>query len=448
MPIDLVSNQSKTLTAMERINLFNEDTAESMSDPEPDIPELPKDGPSLAQVSPDNLEVSAMLPIDYTTEVPLQDVVVLMTEPGKSVLDYVQELNATMKLPPELKLYHRARITRLVLLLTVEQVVAEIYHPNREFYILLTRDFKVDRRKGNYLPHQRHPTRSQRAAILRKEIMDFYQFHRMVFFYMSTLDVDRDIINYIIRDQTSLHMCRLAGRMPRLRWQYNGLVNVWPCDFVIITWAEELYEKRSFSMEQVNFHSLMISVVSFIRDTCDMDCSLAVDHVTRRIVALGIELEKEGNGEVVHSPMVMMEAMARYRGYGEWKEDWDRVEAPEAPAADAEDYEDPSLLLDGVDLSWREYIRRFFDVEFGADPCVDPFEYKTMCKGFDFYMSREPCMDCAQFMISRHTQSVFFQYENGDDVCRELLHLNPFDPDRPSFVGYHVTQKVTQRSDD
>lgn len=413
------------------------DAADAADDELSDSSAMMEEGELADHEQVETHEIEAMLPYDYVEDVPLQDVVILTPHPEHPFVPLVMELNEKMKLPPELRCYHRSRTDTQIILLTVEQVIDEIYNPNGDFHRLLTREFRLARSRGQHPVYEEPPTRAERAEIMRRHSINFYHFHRMVFLYMAERKVSHGIINYIILDETALHVCQMAARMPRMRWQYNNLAHVWPCNFIIYTYAEELYNKLVYTDEQDNFHRLVMHVLTFVRDLCDVDCCVAVDPRTRRIVAMGIELVYDG--VKVHCARVLMEAMARYRGFGEWPDDVRRVEAPDLPSLNAEDFDDPGLLCDGVDLSWRDYIRRYIEIEFGAEPCMDPFDVPTMCRGFDIYMTREPCMDCAQFMISRHVQSVFFEYENMRDVTRQLCYLNRYDPERLSFIAHQIT---------
>lgn len=381
-------------------------------------------------------EVIAMLPDDFVSDVPLEDVVIFEPHENICMQGLTNELNRTMRLPPGMRFYHRGRVERQVILMSVEQIAAEINHRNRAFFTLLSRDFQVARRRGTIARHESTPTRAQRMAICRNRMINRYQFHRQVFFYMSQCSVDKDIINYIIRTPASLDVLRLGARVPRLRWQFWLLREVWPCDFVVSNWAEDLYYNRSFTVDACNYHRLMMSVVALVGDSTNLDCAIAVCADTGRIVALGIEMEY--GEQLIHSPFVLMEAIARSHGAGQWPDDVPWVLAPETPRPYAANYENPHVLMDGVDVSWREYIRKFFDVSIGADPGVEPFDMDKVCANFDIYMTREPCMVCAQTMIQRRAKSVYFLYANGQDVCRRLCYLNQIDQTRSTFVGYIV----------
>lgn len=379
-------------------------------------------------------KVVPKLPFDFLNVIPLQDVAILDAGFLTSITSFVHELNLKMRLPSELRIYQRLRGMRYVILVSVKQMIAELKNTKGRFYYLLCFDFRVAQKHGIISADLPVPTVDQRIAMLRKSYINVYQFRRMVFFYLFGLKLKRPLANLIYRHQSLISLVRLAGRKPKLQWQYNDLVQSWPCDFVVVYWAEKMYHRMRVEDDDMSFQRMIMTLINFVKAKCGLDCALAVCIKTRKIVAMDVEMKK--NKFLVHSPMAMLEAFERHRGFGRWQGEITRIKAPEAPPESSRLHYNPSMRMQGVEFTWQVYLRRFFNVTFGGCDC--DVKSETMFKGFELYMTTEPCMDCATSLMSRHAESVYFLKENGQNVARTFCNHNTIDRRRPDFIGYQV----------
>lgn len=277
--------------------------------------------------------------------------------------------------------------------------------------------------------------------------------------YLRFKDISEETIRMFLDNDDGIVLKDVPNCQPSLRWQYELAVRNWPCKFHPIAAIENQYNGTMFGHSESTFHKEMFDVLNFVRRTSDGvgDCGLAVDPATKRIVALGIG--NVAQHPMMHSPMVLIDAVARSQRGGAWNGFPRHV-----PSTDLQLSTSPEsvldLCLDGVDESWRKAITlEFPQLRFGAQhasqqEAIVDFEKDDspartgpyLGTGYDVYLTGEACMMCAMALTHSRVRTVFFGKEHPTrGGLKSLTKLHTLKGLNHRFQVYQV--QLTEEND-
>lgn len=370
----------------------------------------PTKNPREESIQPDEPLIQAILADSYTNPIPLESVAFGRLLNRNEIFPVISELGA--KLPLTERFQHLKRVRALDIVLVPLSTII--------------RDLKFWTKQCG---HNNEMDRNESMIFLKNPV----NFSKILVEYLRMKNISEKCIEMFLQSETGITFTDVPQSQPMLRSQYDIANKHWPCKFHPNKTVESQFNGTMFSEEETKFHRNIFRVLNFINKsrTGEDDCGLAVDPVTNRVVALG--LGNISQHPMMHSPMVLIDAVARSQCVGAWNE-FIRIfpsNNDESNVSSAEPEFGNGLCLDGIDAPWRTLIaQQFPQLQFGAQPvCQEPADDSErkgpyLSTGYDIYLTREPCLMCAMALTHSRVRTVFFGEAHARGALKTMTKLH------------------------
>ncbi|EDW35788.1 GL17026 [Drosophila persimilis] len=231
----------------------------------------------------------------------------------------------------------------------------------------------------------------------------------------------------------------VPARMPKLRVQYEQMIQHWPCKFHPNHYSESLRNGSNFSISQRIFHKRMAQLLARLSRDVNKDkpVGICVDPRQSSIVSIAGASESYSAHGHEHCSMLLVDFVARSQQGGALKSDLSFVE----------DEEKAETTLRGLPKAYYDYLKKneaYQDLKFGAEvsrKCQPQQQVLLnadhsqgadnltkygpyLCTGYDVYLLQEPCLMCSMAFVHSRAKRIFFlrPSDNGALVTRFQLH--------------------------
>lgn len=346
--------------------------------------------------------IRAILADSYTNPIPMESVAIGRVANRSSIFPVMRELGT--KLPLVDRLQHLKRVRCLnVVLVPLSTIVQD----------------------SDFWSGHTDLDQSESISVLE----DATKLSKTLEKYLRFKDVSEETIAMFTQSDVGLTRHDVPQSQPMLRWQYDIANEHWPCKFHPNKNIENQFNHTVFSAEEMTFHIQIFRVLNYIDTMSVGDCGIAVDPLSKRVVALGI-----GNvthHPTMHSPMVLIDAVARSQSGGAWNSATRVLPMNEGELPTTVPETNPELCLDGIDDPWRRSISSHFpQIQFGAPRVlqkpIDSIERTGpyLSTGYDIYLTQEPCLMCAMALTHSRVRTVFFAEAHAKGALKSLTKLH------------------------
>lgn len=354
------------------------------------------------------LGVYTMMHRKYITPVPLERVAIAEVNTMKTIPIVISELTEKIPMGPSLSHVHRVFGPRIIIV-SQSAIIQEIMRPNAQFWNHLTR-----------AGHRRHLSRQDFAVSLSSGARgsDTLLVNAAVV-YLEFMNVSEFVISLFRESRVHrggvVDVANVPRFQPLLKWQHKLARRHWSCEFRFDYYKEKQLVNKVFSRQEEAFHIFIMRVVHYVREfSSNQEVGIAVNPNTQNVVALCFLNEDRPGHPSSHCPMMLMNTLDQ--------ELLDQRRPPAHPRDRA------------VPNNWLRELGEYYPrLRFSTQ--VDDMEaerngpyYPTV--GYDMYLSREPCIQCAMTMRSNRIMRVFYDeshFRGGLGSNEDTMLYNPFD---------------------
>lgn len=357
--------------------------------------------------------INSILSDDLTTAVSLEKAFVSQLSDAKCISKTISELVRCLPMPtkPHLK---RAQKTK-ILITTLHELCTEIINENHELSNRLTRFGNFEFKNGHNSILDELNKSDSRKIILQQ--------------FLSLKSISSGAIEALCEN---IEIIDIPGTQPKLRWQYDKAVKVWPVKFHADKYLESLYNNTVFNAIEAKHHKTAMDCCLMLSKENDNNgaVGIAVDPRNQHIVAIG--KSNTNSHPLMHCPMVLIDMVARSQNGGAMTK-W--LNAVASMPNDNYNYNGISIDDQTVLLS------KMLTVKFGSQPnekeiaapliitdlnaCDNLLKYGPyLCTGYDIYLSHEPCVMCAMALVHSRAKRIFFHRNEKNGALNTLVKLH------------------------
>lgn len=282
--------------------------------------------------------------------------------------------------------------------------------------------------------------------------------------YLVVCGISRDLILDLC---SNVQIAAVASHQPLLKWQYIEANTKWPCKFHPNKYFEDLINGKSFTVQQMAFHTRMLNICQYLREKQKKNVvGIAVDPRTLNVVAIGYD--NVHSHPLMHCAMVLIDAVARTQCGGAWT----HLSGSDHDDDAADKGKDDTYTMAGSSEQMRTLINdKFPTVRFGAERVVAtssssssfaaidnaaidasslPNDTKIdnlakygpyLCTGYDVYLSHEPCTMCSMALVHSRVKRIFFETAIDTGAICSLVKLHTIKALNHHYEVFRVVPK-------